>query len=573
MQNTSKGFHLREPSDYYNLDNIENYNTQKANDLIEEIDNKMMPGTNTTDNQLANKDFVNSSITHNAANFRGNWNNWTSVPSDYTQYPEDAKGNKKPTPNDYLVISNASDYTVPGLEGTWRFKYIGEWDDLVEGVTRGKSGWLPEYQVNEKPLTVEQIAALNSGINETKVLNYDSHIANTNNPHAVTKDQLNLGNVDNTSDANKPISQQQQTEFNKKVNIAQGTQYAGKVLGIGSDGNVVPTDVQGGGGATPEQLATKLDKTPEAKKIAVVKELPACIDLYTIYFVVEEEGEWPGLKLTNKGSTVAGGAIRVYNEGLGKIRPDIWISYDGKNWTKYNLDAEAFELTQNQSLYIWNKDEELSKVEAGSTPTQISKYSYLNIHITGDVDISGNIMSLVNFSELSDGCFYRLFYQSNILDASSLYLPEKKLASYCYSEMFREITNITLLPELPADTLATGCYMRMFNSMTSTSAITAPVLPATRLESYCYYSMFSNAMVNNIELKATTLAEACYNYMLYNASTCNSIKLYYSGNFESIYFNHWVENVATEGTLYYNGQDTTRGESAIPQSWSVNPIT
>jgi hypothetical protein len=34
----------------------------------------------------------------------------------------------------------------------------------------------------------------------------DTHIADTANPHAVTKAQVGLGNCDNTSDANKPIS-------------------------------------------------------------------------------------------------------------------------------------------------------------------------------------------------------------------------------------------------------------------------------------------------------------------------------------------------------------------------------
>jgi hypothetical protein len=33
-----------------------------------------------------------------------------------------------------------------------------------------------------------------------------SHASNTSNPHSVTKSQVGLGNVDNTSDANKPIS-------------------------------------------------------------------------------------------------------------------------------------------------------------------------------------------------------------------------------------------------------------------------------------------------------------------------------------------------------------------------------
>lgn len=43
---------------------------------------------------------------------------------------------------------------------------------------------------------------------ETKVNN---HIANKSNPHAVTKTQVGLGNVDNTSDANKPVSTAQAT--------------------------------------------------------------------------------------------------------------------------------------------------------------------------------------------------------------------------------------------------------------------------------------------------------------------------------------------------------------------------
>lgn len=34
----------------------------------------------------------------------------------------------------------------------------------------------------------------------------NSHINNKSNPHSVTKSQVGLGNVDNTSDTNKPVS-------------------------------------------------------------------------------------------------------------------------------------------------------------------------------------------------------------------------------------------------------------------------------------------------------------------------------------------------------------------------------
>ena len=44
-----------------------------------------------------------------------------------------------------------------------------------------------------------------------------AHTSNKANPHNVTKEQIGLGNVDNTSDLNKPISTATQTELNKKL--------------------------------------------------------------------------------------------------------------------------------------------------------------------------------------------------------------------------------------------------------------------------------------------------------------------------------------------------------------------
>lgn len=49
-----------------------------------------------------------------------------------------------------------------------------------------------------------------------------SHIANTNNPHSVTKAQVGLANVDDTSDANKPVSGPQQTALDLKADKANG---------------------------------------------------------------------------------------------------------------------------------------------------------------------------------------------------------------------------------------------------------------------------------------------------------------------------------------------------------------
>ena len=53
----------------------------------------------------------------------------------------------------------------------------------------------------------------------SKIIN--DHIANKSNPHGVTKAQVGLGNVDNTSDADKPISTAVQTALDKLEKLSR----------------------------------------------------------------------------------------------------------------------------------------------------------------------------------------------------------------------------------------------------------------------------------------------------------------------------------------------------------------
>ncbi len=62
----------------------------------------------------------------------------------------------------------------------------------------------------QKPLSAAQGKALKDIHNK--------HLADKDNPHAVTKTHVGLGNVDNTADTNKPISTAQQEALDKKVN-------------------------------------------------------------------------------------------------------------------------------------------------------------------------------------------------------------------------------------------------------------------------------------------------------------------------------------------------------------------
>lgn len=64
-------------------------------------------------------------------------------------------------------------------------------------------------------------AGITSDINAVQT-NLETHINNKSNPHKVTKDQVGLGNVDNTSDANKPISTATQNALNGKFSATEG---------------------------------------------------------------------------------------------------------------------------------------------------------------------------------------------------------------------------------------------------------------------------------------------------------------------------------------------------------------
>ena len=52
----------------------------------------------------------------------------------------------------------------------------------------------------------------------------NSHLEDTNNPHSVTKAQVGLGNVDNTSDLNKPLSTAQKQYVDENIKFVSLTQ-------------------------------------------------------------------------------------------------------------------------------------------------------------------------------------------------------------------------------------------------------------------------------------------------------------------------------------------------------------
>ena len=101
----------------------------------------LIPSTATAQNQLADKNFVNSSIATNTANFLGTY---TSL--------ADIEAIQNPTNNDYAFLETADG---AGNNVYDRYKYSAE-----------DGEWLFEYELNNSSFTAEQWATINSGITQ-----------------------------------------------------------------------------------------------------------------------------------------------------------------------------------------------------------------------------------------------------------------------------------------------------------------------------------------------------------------------------------------------------------------------
>lgn len=103
-----------------------------------------------------------------------------------------------------------------------------------------------------------------------------SHLANTSNPHSVTKSQVGLGNVDDTSDADKPISTATKTALDGKAPKTHAS--SSEDYGIGDrevyghlklfNGINSTADTRSGFAATPNAVKTAYEKAVEGVNAA-----------------------------------------------------------------------------------------------------------------------------------------------------------------------------------------------------------------------------------------------------------------------------------------------------------------
>ena len=191
-------------------------------------------------------------------------------------------------------------------------------------------------------------------------------------------------------------------------------------------------------------------------------------------------------------------------------------SRDGGNtWADYTIDTDI----------TINTGEEVS-FRAKEDRTEAQRYDmYFSFTMTGKIEAWHNVMSL---------------YRTND------FATYNTMVNYAFYGMFG------------------GC----------TSLTKAPVLPATKLTSYCYEFMFRDtSLTKSPELTATTLGTYCYDRIFSGCGSLNEVHCRipssYSSNDISSYASNWLSGVSSTGTFYTNADaNWPSGASGIPTSWT-----
>ncbi|MBQ0097917.1 MAG: hypothetical protein KBS62_03150 [Oscillospiraceae bacterium] len=175
----------------HNEDETSHTDIRQAVSDIEDL----IPQQATSDNQLADKQFVNSSVATNTAIFRGTFNSIEELPTTGI------------TNNDYAFVISTDEF---GTAVYNRYKYV-----------LSTSQWVYEYSLNNSSFTANQWATINSGLTAEErgqILNDILNLQDTKQDKITSSSKLNADLVDDSSATNKFVTAQDKSNWNGKQN-------------------------------------------------------------------------------------------------------------------------------------------------------------------------------------------------------------------------------------------------------------------------------------------------------------------------------------------------------------------
>lgn len=163
----------------------------------------VIPSAASSQNQLADKNFVNSSISTNTANFVGTYNSLSEL-----------QAVQNPTNNDYGFVIETD---AQGNEYYDRYKYAA-----------ASQQWLFEYKVESTPFTAAQWAAIQSGITSALVTKLNALPTNAELQQALTLINNTLADKADIDDVPTELSQLSQDSTHRVVTDTEKATWNGK---------------------------------------------------------------------------------------------------------------------------------------------------------------------------------------------------------------------------------------------------------------------------------------------------------------------------------------------------------
>lgn len=267
------------------------------------------------------------------------------------------------------------------------------------------------------------------------------------------------------------------------------------------------------------------------------------------------------------------------------------FSYSTDNGTTWS----TFSLSSGQTQTIATLASGDTLMMYGTNTTLGTAYNYGHFfRATGDYEISGELSSLVNGSDVTDtyiasgtsrtNTFAQLFSgDTHLVSAENLKISSTALPQNCCNGLFRGCTSLVKAPTtLPSTILGSECYSSMFESCTSLAYPPAE-LYFTSVNHNSYNRMFCMSRSSKITAAMTYTPKMFGNWGSVNPATNNMQMFCGNGSLETIYC-YWTNTSGTFGNIanWVNYTDDTNvtfykrstqsfasGVNGIKTGWTV----
>jgi len=223
---------------------------------------------------------------------------------------------------------------------------------------------------------VTNAATARSNIGAAAAADLTAHTGSTSNPHSVTAAQVGLGNVDNTSDADKPVSTAQQTALDLKADATALTTETN--ARIDADNR--------------REFAGGVAKTINNGPLFVLNPFDLSLFDFSIFVQINVKSFADSPIWRSNSSGVNRVELRIGNSGALTVK---FVNASGVT-TSYSSGLGSLNLGLNHCLFVFNRNGNLNAYVNGSSVGLVDISSLSTVDVSSGNTNNSDIYSLVN---------------------------------------------------------------------------------------------------------------------------------------------------------------------------------